>query len=88
MPTKSELMDAIMEAVRLLNGCAKTSEIDSCVAEALNLSDELLTLEDDTSTGTVYNYKMRWARTALKQNGLLSNPSRGIWTITEEKKYE
>ena len=81
MPTKAELMEAIIVALTSLGGTAKTSEIDAKVAETINLSEELLTLEDDSSTGTVYRYKMRWARTELRQKGFLTNPTRGTWAI-------
>jgi len=80
-PMKSELMNAIMKMLNASGGVARTAEIDAKVAEALNLSEELLTLEDDTSTGTVYSYKMRWARTELRLKGMITNPSRGVWKI-------
>lgn len=83
IPTKAELMEAIIVALISLGGTAKTSEIDAKVAETMSLSDELLTLEDDSSTGTVYSYKMRWARTELRQKGVLANPARGIWVIAK-----
>jgi restriction endonuclease Mrr len=85
MPTKAELMDAVIKALDSLGGSAKTSEIDAKVAETMNLSEELLALEDDNSTGTVYSYKMRWARTELKQKGVLTNPVRGIWAVVAKK---
>jgi len=81
LPKKSELMNAIIEMLSASGGSARTAEIDAKVAEAMNLSEEQLSLEDDTSTGTVYSYKMRWARTELRQKGILANPSRGVWTV-------
>lgn len=81
IPTKAELMEAIIDALTSLGGTAKTSEIDTKGAETINLSEELLTLEDDSSTGTVYSYKMLYAKTELKQKGFLTNPTRGTWAI-------
>ena len=81
MPTKAELMDAILSTMVSFGGSAKTSEIDAKVAEVMNLSNDLLTQEDDSSTGTVYSYKMRWARTELRRKGILANPSRGTWIV-------
>ena len=69
MPTKSELMTAIITELATFGGSAKTSEIDAKVANKLNLSEELLALEDDGSTGTVFSYKMRWARTEFVRKG-------------------
>lgn len=84
MPTKAELMEEIIVALTSLGGTAKTSEIDANVAETINLSEELLALEDDSSTKTVSSYKMRWARTELRQKGVLTKPTRGTWAIVSK----
>ncbi|MCF2663580.1 winged helix-turn-helix domain-containing protein [Oscillibacter valericigenes] len=38
-------------------------------------------IEDANCTGSEYSYRMRWARTELKQKGMIKSPGRGIWEI-------
>ena len=32
---------------------------------------------------TEIDYRLAWAKTKLKKYGILENPSRGIWTLTD-----
>ncbi len=79
-PTKRELMDAILEVLREYH-TLHTSEINEKVAILLDLSDEQLQEESTNCSGTEYSYRMRWARTELKQKNLIINPQRGSWTL-------
>lgn len=79
-PTKRELMDAILEVLKSENTMS-TSEIDNAVAIKLNLSEEHLSVESSNCSGTEYSYRMRWARTELKQRHLITNPKRGTWIL-------
>ena len=56
--------------------------INDAVAKNLNISDELLSIEDANCTGTEYSYRMRWARTELKQKGKIKNVERGEWRLS------
>ncbi len=79
-PTKKELMDAIIDVLKT-NSTMSTSEIDNAVAAKLNLSEEQLSAESSNCSGSEYSYRMRWARTELKQFHLITNPKRGTWTL-------
>lgn len=79
-PTKRELMDAILEVLKSENTMS-SSEIDNAVAIKLNLSEEHLSKESSNCSGTEYRYRMRWARTELKQRHLITNPKRGTWIL-------
>lgn len=79
-PTKKELMDAIIEVLKSEN-IMSTSEINNAVAIKLNLSEKQLTEESSNCSGTEYSYRMRWARTELKQRHLITNPKRGTWIL-------
>ena len=83
-PTKRELMDSIIQVLKQ-NEVLSTSEIDLQVSTLLDLSEEQLTLESSTCSGTEYSYRMRWARTELKQKKLITNPKRGEWTLLKEE---
>jgi restriction system protein len=81
-PEKNELKEATIEAIKELGGTATTQQINTKVAELLKLSDEILTLEDESGIGTMYEYRMRWIRTELK--GKILNPKRGVWVLPED----
>lgn len=80
LPSKKELMDAILKVLRVHNTMS-TSNIDQAVAKLLQLTEEQLLLESTSCSGTEYSYRMRWARTELRQRHLIANPKRGEWTI-------
>lgn len=82
-PTKRELMDAIVQVLSQ-NDVLSTSEINLQVSILLDLSEEQLTLESSTCSGTEYSYRMRWARTELKQKKIITNPKRGEWILLKE----
>ena len=79
-PTKKKLMEAIVEVLSTKDTLS-TALINDEVATLLNLSKELLEEEDINCSGTAYSYKMRWARTELKQKGIIINPKRGYWSL-------
>lgn len=59
----------------------KACEIDNKVASLLQISQEVLEIEDANCTGTEFSYQMRWIRTSLKHQGLISNRKRGFWIM-------
>lgn len=81
-PTKKQLMDAIVEVLKNNTEPCSASMINDKVAILLSLSDELLQEEDANCSGSAYSYKMRWARTELKQKGIINNPKRGFWSLS------
>ncbi|MFZ7133212.1 MAG: winged helix-turn-helix domain-containing protein [Eubacteriales bacterium] len=80
-PEKNELKEATLQAIRDFGGVATTQQINSKVAEILKLSEEILSLEDESGLGTMYEYRMRWIRTELK--GQIINPKRGTWVLPD-----
>lgn len=81
LPSKKELMDSTLHVLQA-NKVMKTADINAAVAKDLNLSDEILSIEDANCAGTEYSYRMRWARTELKQKGKIENVKRGEWRIS------
>lgn len=76
-------MEAILKALEEQGGETTTVEINNCVADILEIPQEALDIEDENSTGTAYSYKMRWARTELKNQGKIINVKRGTWKISK-----
>lgn len=79
-PTKKELMDSIIKVLEDKKSMT-TSDIDRAVSDLLCLTEEQLSIESSNCSGSEYSYRMRWARTELKQCHLITNPKRGEWTI-------
>jgi len=79
-PSNSTLEQAIIESLDLLGGEASVKEINSKVIEVLNLSDEVVNLEDESGLGTKLNYRLRWCRTNLKGKKM-ENVVKGKWRL-------
>lgn len=79
LPQKRELMDAILIVMKNSDGVMSTATINDLVAKHLNIPKALLEIEDANCSGTEYSYRMRWARTELKQKGFIRNVKRGEW---------
>lgn len=85
LPQKRVLMDAILQVMKSSSGSMSTATINDLVAKHLCIPDDLLKMEDANCTGTEYSYRMRWARTELKQKGFIRNVKRGEWELCTEQ---
>lgn len=85
VPVYQEYMNPILEALRALGGEATIADLNDKVVEIMGLTPEQLAVPHgtDTSFDNEPFYRMAWARTYLKKAGLLANPSRGVWGLTE-----
>lgn len=79
-PSNSMLEGAVWTSIKELGGTATTEQIKQKVIEVLNLSEEVVQMEDESGLGTKLDYRLRWARTVLKQKGKIKNVKRGTWT--------
>ena len=59
------------------------SEIEDEVNKILNLSDEEIN-DIHKESRTKLSYRLAWARTYLKNAGLLENSNRGVWVLTQK----
>jgi restriction system protein len=81
VPKHDDLFNPLLQALRDLGGSASTTEQEDRVAAILKLSDKDVA-EIHQGTKTKLGYRLAWARTYLKNYGLLENSSRGIWALT------
>ncbi len=86
IPTYQQMMNPTLQALHNLGGSGTNQEIDAEVTQILNLTDEQLEvlLNPGKSDRTIFVDRMSWARTYLKKVGLLENPRRRFWALTEE----
>ncbi len=84
LPTFETLMTPIIQALKMLGGSGTIEEINDRVAEIAELSDEHLEVlhKPEKGSQTEVEYRLAWARTYLKNYGILENSSRGVWSLT------
>lgn len=88
IPSYDNLMNPLLAALRLLGGSGSIEEIYTKTVESIGLPDNVLAqLHDpEKSSLTEVGYRLAWARTYLKKYGLVTNSSRGVWSLTEKAK--
>ena len=70
-------------------GAALIGEITELVTKKLALSDETVNeLHGGRGPQSKLEHHLGWARTYLKQHGLITNLARGVWVLTPRGRYE
>jgi restriction system protein len=85
IPTASKLREPTLETLRAMGGRATNTDIDRGVAERIGLSAEDLAVPHNPEKGTrtEFAYRMAWARTRLKKDGLITNVATKVWSLSE-----
>jgi len=88
VPTYDQLLQPVFNAIKSLGDSGSIGEIDEKVAELLGLSEDIAAIphNPEKSNQTEFQYRLAWARTYLKQYGLIENSSRGVWAIAPDKR--
>lgn len=86
IPTFDALMAPLYQVIKELGGSASIEEMEEKVGELLKLSEQQLEQphNPEKSNQTEFGYRLAWARTYLKQYGVIQNSSRGIWVIAKD----
>lgn len=84
LPAYHKLLEPALQAVFDLGGSASISEIVETVIKRESFDDAQQAVLHHDGPGTEIGYRLAWARTYLKGMGLLTNSSRGVWSLTEE----
>src|ERR1043166_7776007 len=87
LPHRNELMKPTVDAIKALGGSGSVEEIVEKVISLLKIPDQLVVKPYVTKRGnadgrTQVEYELAWARTVLKQLGVLENSARGVWVLT------
>ena len=83
IPSRTAMQNWTLLAMRQLGGSGHNREIEEQVKAFLNLSDEQVDQLRSDGYQTVVDHRIAFARSHLKNAGLLDNPRRGVWTLTE-----
>ena len=83
VPTQTELMNPTLHAIRGLGGSASISQILDRVIIDMGLPSAVTLIPHLDGPMTELGYRLAWVRTYLKKYGLLMNPKRGVWSLTQ-----
>ncbi len=84
VPTYEELLQPTLDAFRQLGGLQSIAAINKQVVSFLGLTPEEIRQLHGNTKQTELEYRLAWARTYLKHYGLIDNPKRGVWMLTEQ----
>ena len=77
-PTISELINALVLAIKSNNGIASNQQIKEFVITSLSLSPEQVSIVHEGNR-TKLDYRLAWARTKAKEQGLILKDGPGKW---------
>lgn len=80
-PKREDFFAPVLQAIRELGGSGTNEEINDKVIELLDLPAELLNAMHRDTTQTKFEYELAWVRTMLKNQGVLLNSQRGVWSL-------
>ena len=81
-PTYTELIVPTYEAIKEMGNSATNEEIYNKIIENLNLPDNVIHEPHGKNLGRgELEYQLAWARTYLKNYGVIKSVKRGMWEI-------
>jgi restriction system protein len=87
VPRKEEMYNPLLQALRDLGGSGTIDEIEERIILALKVPEDVASQLHDPeySNETELGYRLAWARTYLKNYGILERSGRGVWAIKADK---
>ena len=79
LPTISELVEPTVKVLKSF-GPMNHRQIEQKIVDLLEIPDHLRSLVR-TGSRTELNYRLSWARTKCKTEGLIIQNEKGIWTV-------
>lgn len=84
VPTYDELNWPALIALRNLGGSASIAEHLSQVISEQSVPEEIAAIPHGKTGRSELEYRLAWARTALRRCGYVENSARGVWSLTEQ----
>ena len=81
LPSQAIILDAMLKVLRDSKDGMHIKNIESEVANLLSLSESQLALMHKGKR-TMLGYKLAWARTAAKKQGLIESPMHSVWKVS------
>ena len=88
VPVYQEYMNPLLAVLRREAVPQTIEELDRLVITEMKLAEDVTSVPHDPEKPdrSEVSYRIAWARTYLKKAGLLLNPKRGRWSISDEGK--
>jgi restriction system protein len=86
-PTLVDLMWPALVALKDLGGSSGNAEMLQKVIEYGGYTEAQQSEISSDGRRTLIDYRLHWARTYLKNLGLIDNSSKGIWTLTKKRGF-
>ena len=83
-PITTNCAQQTLEALRYIDGRGWNKDIFEAVVHQMGLAEEAVQLSQGNGQRTQLENRLTRARTVLKTCGLIKNPRRGLWALTEE----
>ena len=84
IPLANDLRNPTLNALRALGGSGSNREIAETVIQQLQLPDDITQQFHKGGPQTELEYRLSWARTQLKTDGMIVNSQRGVWALASE----
>ena len=82
VPSIDKLSAPTIRALHLLGGSASITELLDAIIEDLELPEAVTQIPHGRGSQTELEYRAAWARTYLKNAGLIENSERAVWALT------
>lgn len=83
IPKDTDIEWATLQVLKKRDQAIHISEIEQRTSRLLALSETALKIPHSDGRRSAFQYRAHWARTGLKNCGLIRNLSRGMWAITD-----
>lgn len=82
VPGYDKLLNPTLTALHRLGGSASIQELVDEMISTLDLPADVIEVPHGNTGRTEIEYRAAWARTYLKNAGLVENSERGVWSLT------
>ncbi|MCY4010423.1 MAG: phosphoribosyl-ATP diphosphatase [Anaerolineaceae bacterium] len=87
LPTIEELLNPLLHTMHSLGGPVSKQEIEEKVVQQENITEKQLSVLTKSRSGKtgqpLFSFRLGFARTYLKDYGILENPAPGTWSLTD-----
>lgn len=87
IPSRDDFFEPTIKALKALGGSGTNQEIYEKVCELEGYSEEQQSIPHTGGLENEISYRLRWARTSLKNSGAIENSGRGFWSLTEKGRH-
>ncbi len=88
VPTYIEFMNPVLDCLRKRGESATNSELLQAVIDEMELPPVVTELLHQGGPQTAVGYRIGWAKTYLKKDGLINNSQLGVWSLTQKGRGE